>query len=121
MSLFDLLQLSFLLYLMAINNPFAMLMLGPVIISATVMSLRSTLMVGAAASFWFRCWQFTSCRCGQSRVLFCIPDVFLFGHWAALVIAVAFMSLYAIRVTTEIRSMAQARRPRKWPCPANRS
>lgn len=110
MSLFDLLQLSFLLYLTGgLNNPFAMLMLGPVVISATVMSLRSALMVGAAAIILVSLLAVyhLPLRTEQGFILR-IPDVFLFGHWAALVIAVAFMSLYAIRVTTEIRSMAQA-------------
>ena len=47
MVLFDLLQLSFLLYLTGgLHNPFALLLLGPVTISATVMSLRSTTIIG---------------------------------------------------------------------------
>ncbi len=110
MSLFDLLQLSFLLYLTGgLNNPFAMLLLGPVVISATVMSLRSALMVGTTTILLVSLLALyhLPLRTEQGFILR-IPDMFLFGHWVALVIAVAFMSLYAIRVTNEIRSMAEA-------------
>ena len=48
--LFDLLQLAFLLYLTGgLNNPFALLVLGPVTISANMMRLRSTLIIGGTA------------------------------------------------------------------------
>ncbi|MEX0283860.1 MAG: sensor histidine kinase RegB [Paracoccaceae bacterium] len=110
LSLFDLLQLSFLLYLTGgLNNPFAMLLLGPVVISATVMSLRLALLIGTSAvvSVTLLALYHMPLRTEQGFILE-IPQIFLFGHWAALVIAVAFMSLYAVRVTTEIRSMAQA-------------
>ena len=50
MVLFDLLQLAFLLYLTGgLHNPFALLLLGPVTISANVMGLRSTVIIGATA------------------------------------------------------------------------
>lgn len=110
MSLFDLLQLSFLLYLTGgLHNPFAMLLLGPVVISATVMTLRSALTIAATAIVLVTLLAnyHLPLRTEMGFILR-IPDVFLFGHWAALVIAVAFMSLYTIRVTTEIRSMSQA-------------
>ena len=50
MVLFDLLQLAILLYLTGgLNNPFSLLLLGPVTIAANVMSTRSTLIIGGAA------------------------------------------------------------------------
>ncbi|MEL7092150.1 MAG: sensor histidine kinase, partial [Pseudomonadota bacterium] len=50
MVMFDLFQLSFLLYLTGgLHNPFALLLLGPVSISAAVLTTRSTLLVGGAA------------------------------------------------------------------------
>ena len=50
MVMFDLLQLVFLLYLTGgLNNPFALLVLGPVTISASVIGLRPTLIVGGTA------------------------------------------------------------------------
>lgn len=110
LSLFDLMQLFCLLYLTGgLHNPFAMLLLGPVVVSATVMSLRSTLITGAVALclITLLALYHLPLRTEQGFILR-IPDIFLFGHWVALVIAVAFMSLYTIRVTTEIRSMGAA-------------
>ena len=50
MVLFDLLQLGFLLFLTGgLHNPFALLMLGPVTISAAVLTLRSTVFLGGTA------------------------------------------------------------------------
>ncbi|MFT4962642.1 MAG: two-component system sensor histidine kinase RegB, partial [Paracoccaceae bacterium] len=50
MVLFDLLQLAFLLFLTGgLNNPFALLLLAPVTISASVMSLRSTIIISSTA------------------------------------------------------------------------
>ena len=49
--LFDLGQLCFLLYLTGgLTNPFALLVLAPVTVSASVLALRSTLILGAAAA-----------------------------------------------------------------------
>jgi two-component system sensor histidine kinase RegB len=48
--LFDLAQLSFLLFLTGgLNNPFALLILAPVTISATALTMRSTTILGALA------------------------------------------------------------------------
>jgi len=48
--LFDLAQLSFLLFLTGgLNNPFALLILAPVTISATALTMRSTTILGSLA------------------------------------------------------------------------
>src|SRR6056297_3029387 len=50
MVMFDLLQLCFLLYLTGgLHNPFSLLVLGPVTVSAAVLTLRSTLILGMTA------------------------------------------------------------------------
>lgn len=50
MLAFDILQLSFLIYLTGgLNNPFALMILIPVTISASALTLRSTLTLGTAA------------------------------------------------------------------------
>ena len=50
MIIFDLLQLSCLLFLTGgLNNPFTLLLLGPVTISATALSMRSTMVLCAVA------------------------------------------------------------------------
>ena len=50
MLIIDIFQLSFLLYMTGgITNPFAVLILAPVTIAATVLQLRSTLTLGMIA------------------------------------------------------------------------
>ncbi len=108
--LFDLLQLSFLLYLTGgLHNPFALLLLGPVTISASMMRLRSTLIIGAVtiivvtllAEFHL------PLRTGQGFILR-IPDIFVFGNWVAIVIAVLFFGGYSYKIAAEMRSMSDA-------------
>jgi len=48
--LFDMLQLGLLLYLTGgLNNPFSILIVGPVTVSASALSSRSTLFLGSSA------------------------------------------------------------------------
>ncbi len=110
MVLFDLLQLSFLLYLSGgLHNPFALLLLGPVTISASVLGLRSTLIVGGAAIMLVTLLAnyHLPLRTEQGFILR-IPDVFIFGNWAAITIATLFMGAYSRRVSLEIQSMTDA-------------
>ncbi|MGI9367307.1 MAG: sensor histidine kinase RegB [Ruegeria sp.] len=110
MVLFDLLQLAFLLYLTGgLSNPFALLLVGPVIISANVMSLRSTLIVGGAAVFLttFLALFHLPLRTEVGLVLV-VPDVLLFGNWAAIIIAIVFIGAYSYRISAEVRSMSEA-------------
>ena len=37
-----------------------------------------------------------------------IPDIFVFGNWVAIVIAIIFLSVYSRRVTSEMNSMSDA-------------
>ncbi len=110
MVLFDLLQLGFLLYLTGgLHNPFALLLLGPVTISATALSLRSTLVLCTTAIVivtLLAVWHLPLLT--EQGELLRIPRLFVFGHWIALIIAVVFTSAYSRRVTSEIHSMADA-------------
>ncbi|MFL4469396.1 sensor histidine kinase RegB [Tateyamaria armeniaca] len=110
MVLFDLLQLGFLLSLTGgLNNPFALLMLGPVTISAAVLTTRSTILVGATAIIIVTLLsEFHLPLRTQDGATLSIPDLFVFGNWIALVIAVCFIGLYSRRVTFEIHSMSDA-------------
>ena len=108
--MFDLLQLGFLLYLTGgLHNPFALLLLGPVSISATALSLRSTLVVcGTAIVMVSLLANLHLPLVTQSGEVLRIPQIFVYGHWIALIIAVVFTSAYARRVTTEVHSMSDA-------------
>lgn len=110
MVMFDLLQLGFLLYLTGgLHNPFALLVLGPVTISASVLSLRSTFIVGASALGLISLLSnfHLPLRTEQGFIMR-IPDVFVFGNWVAISIAIVFTSLYSRRIMREMHSMSQA-------------
>ncbi len=110
MVLFDLLQLSFLLYLTGgLNNPFALLLVGPVTISANVMSTRSTLIIGSVAVVLATLLaQFHMPLRTDLGLVLDIPEVLLFGNWAAIVIAIVFLGAYSHRVSSEVQSMSEA-------------
>ncbi len=110
MVLFDLLQLAFLLYLTGgLNNPFALLLVGPVTISASVMSTRSTLIVGAVAIVLTTLLaEFHLPLRTNLGLELRIPDILLFGNWAAIVIAIVFLGAYSHRVSSEVQSMSEA-------------
>ncbi|KNG93656.1 sensor histidine kinase RegB [Pseudaestuariivita atlantica] len=107
---FDLLQLCFLLFLTGgLNNPFAMLVLGPVVLSSTVLSLGAALFVGATALALTTAMVFVHVPLVTAQgTILSMPDIFKFGHWTALVIAIVFVGVYSRRVTTEINSMSDA-------------
>lgn len=108
--LFDLGQLAFLIFLTGgLTNPFAILVLAPVTISASVLRLRSTVILGAlailvvsAAVVWYLPLRFAD---GSELV---IPQIFAFGFWLSIVIGILFLGLYSRRVATEMRSMSEA-------------
>lgn len=110
MLMFDIGQLAFLLFVSGgLNNPFALLILAPVTISATALRLRSTLVLGLTASalMTFVAFYHLPLRNAFGEVEQ-LPPIFLFGFWMAIVIGVTFLAAYASRVMSEINSMSDA-------------
>jgi len=108
--LFDLTQLAVLLYLTGgMNNPFALLVLAPVTVSATALDLRTTVVLGAAAIAMVTLNAFfhLPLRLEDGTELM-VPALFDFGFWAAIVVGILFLGVYSRRVATEIRSMSDA-------------
>ena len=108
--LFDLSQLSFLLYLTGgLTNPFALLILAPVTISASALELRTTLLLGAVAILFTGLFAFfhVPLRFDDGGILD-IPPLFEFGFGLSIVIGIFFMGMYSRRIATEIRSMSDA-------------
>ena len=108
--LFDLMQLGFLLTLTGgLNNPFALLVLAPVTISATALSLGPTILLGFVA---FLVVTLTALFHLPLRtvdgIVLEIPGLFLLGFWASIVIGAVFISIYARRVTEELHTMSSA-------------
>ncbi|WP_421861522.1 ActS/PrrB/RegB family redox-sensitive histidine kinase [Parvibaculum sp.] len=106
----DLAQLAVLLFLTGgLQNPFALLFMAPVTISATTLSLASTgLLLAQAFTYvtllsWFHMplpW-----RPGETPEL---PPLYVTGHWMALLLGLGFMAAYAWRVSQESRRMSAA-------------
>ena len=108
--LFDTLQLSLLLaFTGGLNNPFALLILAPVTIAATVLPTRSTLMLAGCAIIMITLVSLAhiSLRTLDGNILE-MPAVFVFGFWVAIVTGILFISIYTRRVTVEMTSMAEA-------------
>ncbi|HEY8564321.1 MAG TPA: ActS/PrrB/RegB family redox-sensitive histidine kinase [Beijerinckiaceae bacterium] len=107
---FDILQLAVLLYLTGgLQNPFAMLFLAPVLISATALPPERTLSLGLLAIGastllvlahrplpWFR---------GET---FDLHFLYVSGVWTAILLGSAFTGIYAWRVAEEGRQLAHA-------------
>jgi two-component system sensor histidine kinase RegB len=107
---YDVLQLTSLLYLTGgLENPFSILFLAPVMISAVSLPGLQTawlaLCMVAAATFlafehmplpWYP---------GQQLEL---PFLYVAGIWGALVLGAAFIGIYASRVATEARQLSEA-------------
>ncbi|SCY48993.1 ActS/PrrB/RegB family redox-sensitive histidine kinase [Microvirga guangxiensis] len=107
---FDILQLAALLYLTGgLENPFAMLFLAPVLISATALTPERTLALGLLAVGCATCLVLAHRPLpwfpGQSLSL---PFLYVSGIWTAILLGTVFTGIYAWRVAEEARQLAQA-------------
>lgn len=108
--LFDLSQLVFLLYLTGgLNNPFAVLILAPVTISATALRLSSTIFLGVMSIFLISVLTrfYVPLTTTEGQIL-ALPELFIRGFWFALVTGIVFLAAYARRVTLETQAMSRA-------------
>ncbi len=108
--LFDLSQLSFLLYLTGgLTNPFALLILAPVTISASALELRTTLLLGTLSIVFVTLTAFVHVPLQFSDgSILSVPLLFEFGFWVSIVIGILFLGFYSHRVSSEIRWMSDA-------------
>ncbi len=107
---FDIMQLTAMLALTGgIENPFAILYLAPVVISATNLSLTSTLRLALLAFIsisviaflhWPLPWD------PQNPLL--LPPLYIAGVWIALTLGIGFCLIYAWRTAEEARLMQTA-------------
>jgi len=107
---YDIVQLAGLLYLTGgLENPFSMLLLVPVVVSASTLPLAHTLMlsalmIGCANLLAFQHFPLP----WFDDVDIAIPLLYLIGIWTALVATLAFMAIYTYRIAEESRLMSQA-------------
>lgn len=108
--IFDLFQLAFLLALTGgLSNPFVVLMLAPVIISATALTVRATMFIGLVFLFTSTILvQFYIPLTTMSGEQIQLPDLLIYGTWVALITSGIFLAAYAHRVTYETFSMSEA-------------
>ncbi|MEM7463380.1 MAG: ActS/PrrB/RegB family redox-sensitive histidine kinase [Pseudomonadota bacterium] len=107
---YDILQLSMLLYLTGgLQNPFSILLIVPVVVSATTQGFWQFVPLGAltivAATLlvffhlplpWYPGEEFQ------------LPLVYIAGNWVALVSTLVFTAVYAYRVADEARNLSDA-------------
>ncbi|WP_106754565.1 ActS/PrrB/RegB family redox-sensitive histidine kinase [Pannonibacter carbonis] len=107
---YDILQMCGLLYLTGgLGNPFAFLLLAPVMVSATGLSGRLTLALGLLATGCATLLAFFHMPLPwPDAAVFALPIVYSVGVWIALVCSLAFMAAYAFRVALEARQLADA-------------
>lgn len=108
--LLDIFQLAALLALTGgINNPFALLILVPVTISATALAPRSAILLGVVAIGLVTAMTGVHLPLRDaSGVVLHLPLIFQFGSWAAIVIGILFIGLFSHRVAAESRAMSRA-------------
>lgn len=107
---FDLVQVTTLLALTGgLSNPFALLALAPVMVAATAMAGRATVVLGALTVVLISLmgWHAAPLVTATGEVL-ALPPLLVLGHWLALVIGVAFFAIYAGRVARELAATAAA-------------
>jgi len=106
---FDIIQLSTLLFLTGgLQNPFALLVLVPVTISATILSLASTVTLGALAMAITLLLSIAYLPLPWAAEGLALPPVYLFGMASAIVLGLGFISAYTWRVAAEARRMSDA-------------
>ena len=110
MLLFDLIQLAVLLYLTGgLNNPFSILILAPVTVSAITLRPFSTFFLSWLAIILVSILAFDHLPLiTESGEIISLPILFVFGFWVALMIGIVFLAFYASRVSSETHLMSQA-------------
>ncbi len=107
---FDIVQLAALLHLTGgLQNPFSILFLAPVMISATALPPQRTLLLGVLAialATLVSIFHLPLPWAGHDRPV--LPPSYQLGSWAALVLGLGFTGIYAWRVAKEARDLSDA-------------
>jgi len=104
---FDIVQLTILLYLTGgLGNPFAFLLLAPVAISATVLSLSSTIILSVLALISITTLSIYHLPLPGQGTLPQLPTIYVLGVWTALAIGIMFFASYTWRVAQAARELS---------------
>ncbi|MEP3115419.1 ActS/PrrB/RegB family redox-sensitive histidine kinase [Nisaea sp.] len=106
---FDIAQLGYLLYWTGgLENPFAMMLIAPVTISATILSGAATVWLSFLALVSASALAVVHQPLPWAPAGLKLPSVYVFGLWMAIVIATLFIAGYTYRVSRDARRMSDA-------------
>jgi two-component system sensor histidine kinase RegB len=106
---YDLAQLGALLYLTGgLQNPFAILILAPVAVSAWVLGRRSTLALALLAASMVSALAVWHLPLPGSAAGLLASPLYIVGIWTAVVIAIFFIASYLASIGEEARQMSEA-------------
>ena len=116
---YDVIQLGGLFYLTGgLGNPFCFLMLAPVVVSATVLSPRNTIILGLlTGTIVTMLTSFHMPLPWYDGTQIDLPVLYLVGVWFSLMCSMFFMAMYSMRVADEARQLVCS----GWPCNCRRS
>ena len=107
---FDILQLATLLYLTGgLQNPFSILFLAPVLISAASLSPQRTMALGllaAACATVLARWHLRLPWSEPGGLV--LPWMYVAGIWTAILLGLAFTGVFAYRIAEEARQLGDA-------------
>src|SRR5437763_3628875 len=107
---FDIAELAVLLFLTGgLENPFAFLFLAPVLLSATALPPRITIMLGAFAVLCATVLVFVHYPLPwDADDPLELPWIYLLGVWFSILLSIGFIGVYAWQITEESRQIAEA-------------
>lgn len=106
---FDIVQLAALLFVTGgLGNPFALLLLAPVTVSATILGRRPTIHLCLLALASATLLAFAHLPLPWAAPGFALPPIYTAGLWVALMVALVFNAAYAWWVAEEARRISAA-------------
>jgi two-component system sensor histidine kinase RegB len=108
--IYDLIQLSLLLYLTGgISNPFSILLIIPTIVSSTFLSMGTTIVLGSFTFLsLFLLTIFHYPLPGIHENAFTFPKFYLMGFFISIIIGLIFLSYFGIRFAGETKKRSEA-------------
>jgi two-component system, sensor histidine kinase RegB len=107
---FDIAELAALLYLTGgLENPFSFLLLGPVLISATALPPRMTLLIGTFAMVCATLLVFLHYDLPwDNQDPLELPEIYMVGVWLSILLAIGYIGVYTWQIAEEARQLSDA-------------
>ncbi len=106
---YDILQLAFLLALTGgLQNPFSILLIVPITLAATTLSLRTTVVLSLVVIALASLLALFPSDLPWHQGTFQLPALYVGGLWLALVLSTALIAGYAWRIADEARRLSNA-------------